>query len=148
MAYAEKRGKGRQPWRVKYKLPDGTETIRGWIRSAADTGEPIYVGIYTTYRHGGRGYVSVGFPLPQASFTATLLPQARPGAGNGPGNGPGNGQSGLLLATGHYRNGILMSPVTADAIVAYLTGQPPAAEWEPFTPGRFLPEPTRQEGAR
>ena len=26
MAYAEKRGKGRQPWRVKYKLPDGTET--------------------------------------------------------------------------------------------------------------------------
>ncbi len=65
--------------------------VRGWIRSRADTGEPIYVGIYTTYRHEGRGYVSVGFPLPQASFTATLLPQARPGAGNGPRNGPGNG---------------------------------------------------------
>jgi hypothetical protein len=60
-------------------------TVRGWIRSRADTGEPIYVGIYTTYRHEGRGYVSVGFPLPQASFTATLLPQARPGAGNGQG---------------------------------------------------------------
>ena len=56
-------------------------TVRGWIRSAADTGEPIYVGIYTTYRHEGRGYVSVGFPLPQASFTATLLPRARPGGG-------------------------------------------------------------------
>ena len=56
-------------------------TVRGWIRSVADTGEPIYVGIYTTYRHQGRGYVSVGFPLPQASFTATLLPQARPGGG-------------------------------------------------------------------
>ena len=55
--------------------------IRGWIRSFADTDEPIYVGIYTTYRHGGRGYVSVGFPLPQASFTATLLPRARPGGG-------------------------------------------------------------------
>src|SRR4029077_14361282 len=41
----------------------------------------IYVGIYTTYRHEGRGYVSVGFPLPQGSFTATLLPQARPGGG-------------------------------------------------------------------
>ena len=49
--------------------------MRGWIRSRADTGEPIYVGIYTTYRHEGRGYVSVGFPLPHASFTATLLPQ-------------------------------------------------------------------------
>jgi hypothetical protein len=68
--------------------PDGT-VIRGWIRSAADTGEPIYVGIYTTYRHEGRGYVSVGFPLPQASFTATLAPSAWPGAGNGPGNGQG-----------------------------------------------------------
>jgi hypothetical protein len=60
-------------------LPGGT--VRGWIRSAADTGEPIYVGIYTTYRHSGYGYVSVGFPLPQASFTATLAPSARPGGG-------------------------------------------------------------------
>jgi glycine oxidase len=48
-----------------------------------------------------------------------------------------SGPDGLLLATGHYRNGILMSPVTADAIVACLTGQPPAPEWEPFGPGRF-----------
>ncbi len=59
--------------------------VRGWIRSRADTGEPIYVGIYTTYRHEGRGYVSVGFPLPSGSFTATLLPRARPGTGNGQG---------------------------------------------------------------
>jgi hypothetical protein len=64
---------------------DDRAPVRGWIRSRADTGEPIYVGIYTTYRHQGRGYVSVGFPLPQASFTATLLPQGRPGAGNGQG---------------------------------------------------------------
>jgi hypothetical protein len=55
--------------------------VRGWIRSFADNDEPIYVGIYTTYRHDGRGYVSVGFPLPQASFTATLAPRARPGGG-------------------------------------------------------------------
>ena len=63
----------------------------------------------------------------------------RPGT---PDNGPvvggtGRAPDGLLLATGHYRNGILMSPVTADAIVARLTGQPAAAEWEPFAPGRF-----------
>ena len=55
--------------------------VRGWIRSFADNDEPIYVGIYTTYRHDGRGYVSVGFPIPQASFTATLLPQPRAGGG-------------------------------------------------------------------
>jgi hypothetical protein len=55
--------------------------IRGWIRSYADTDEPIYVGIYTTYRHADAGYVSVGFPLPQASFTATLRPMSRPDGG-------------------------------------------------------------------
>ena len=59
----------------------GASTLRGWIRSAADTDKPIYVGIYTTYRHEDRGYVSVGFPLPQTSFTATLAPSARPDGG-------------------------------------------------------------------
>jgi hypothetical protein len=55
--------------------------VRGWIRSYADNDEPIYVGIYTTYRHQGSGYVSVGFPVPQGSFTATLLPRGRAGGG-------------------------------------------------------------------
>ncbi len=60
----------------------------------------------------------------------------RPGTlDNGPVVGPAG--TGLLLATGHYRNGILLSAVTADATVAWLTGQPPAAEWAPFTPDRF-----------
>jgi hypothetical protein len=62
---------------------DGVADVRGWIRSFADTGEPIYVGIYTTYRHEGRGYVRVGFPVPQGNFTATLVPRARPGGGLG-----------------------------------------------------------------
>jgi hypothetical protein len=61
--------------------PAGAITVRGWIRSTADTDEPIYVGIYTTYRHEGRGYVSVGFPVPQGDFTATLLPVGRPDGG-------------------------------------------------------------------
>jgi hypothetical protein len=48
--------------------------IRGWIRTFADSGKPIYVGIYTSFRYDDRGYVSVGFPIPSANFTATLLP--------------------------------------------------------------------------
>ena len=64
---------------------DGVADIRGWIRSFADTGAPIYVGIYTTYRNrdadGDRGYVSVGFPVPYGSFTATLAPVARDDGG-------------------------------------------------------------------
>ena len=69
--------------RIDTITPEGDSVIgvRGWIRSFADTDEPIYVGIYTTYRHDGRGYVSVGFPVPQANFTATLAPQARTGGG-------------------------------------------------------------------
>jgi hypothetical protein len=60
---------------------DGRPEVRGWIRSFADTDAPIYVGIYTTYRHDGRGYVSVGFPVPHGNFTATLVPRARSGGG-------------------------------------------------------------------
>ena len=77
-------------------------------------------------------------PVTSELLLAETCAGLRPGT---PDNGPIVGRSGvdgLLLATGHYRNGILMSPVTADAIVASLTGQRPAAEWEPFGPERFL----------
>jgi hypothetical protein len=92
----------------------GAVSVRGWIRSAADTGEPIYVGIYTTYRDDDRGYVSVGFPLPNASFTATLLPSARPGGGllldsRAPGSQPG-----------HYITYI--DPATAELTTAAVRG--------------------------
>ena len=60
---------------------DGAVSVRGWIRSFADDDEPIMVGIYTTYTHGDSGYVSVGFPVPEGSFTATLLPRSRPDRG-------------------------------------------------------------------
>jgi glycine oxidase len=85
-------------------------------------------------------------PVTSELILAETCAGLRPGT---PDNGPvvgGGGVEGLLLATGHYRNGILMSPVTADAIVACLTGQQPAAEWEPFTPGRFIPELVTGEG--
>jgi hypothetical protein len=49
--------------------------IRGWIRTFADSGKPIYVGIYTSFRHEDRGFVSVGFPIPSANFTVTLEPR-------------------------------------------------------------------------
>jgi glycine oxidase len=83
-------------------------------------------------------------PVTSELILAETCGGLRPGTlDNGPVVG-GFGVGGLLLATGHYRNGILMSPVTADAVVALLSGQPPAAEWEPFTPLRF----TGEEGSR
>jgi glycine oxidase len=61
---------------------------------------------------------------------------------------------GLVVATGHHRNGILLTPVTAQAISTYvLTGRLPEA-LRPFSPDRFgAPIPAAKlaavsEGAR
>ena len=45
------------------------------------TGEPLYLGIYTVLQRPDAAYVSVGFPLPSANFTATLLPTHHRGDG-------------------------------------------------------------------
>ena len=44
---------------------------------------------------------------------------------------------GLLLATGHYRNGILLSPITAEIIRALVFGAPPPVETSAFAPRRL-----------
>ena len=61
----------------------------------------------------------------------------RPGSpDNAPLLGP-TALDGLALATGHYRNGILLAPITADVLTDFLvTGKVPALA-EPFTPDRF-----------
>ncbi|MFF3463142.1 glycine oxidase ThiO [Streptomyces sp. NPDC002619] len=61
----------------------------------------------------------------------------RPGSpDNAPLLGP-TGLDGLLLATGHFRNGVLLTPVTGDAMAHVLaTGELPE-EARPFTPKRF-----------
>jgi hypothetical protein len=63
---------------IDYKIEDDAanhiSTLRGWIRAYEDSGDAIYVGIYTIVRYQDTGYVSVGFPLPESNFTATLLP--------------------------------------------------------------------------
>ncbi|MFC9848221.1 glycine oxidase ThiO [Streptomyces sp. NPDC060223] len=51
---------------------------------------------------------------------------------------------GLLLATGHYRNGVLLTPVTGDAMAHVLTtGELPDVA-RPFSPKRFSPARTEQ----
>jgi glycine oxidase len=44
---------------------------------------------------------------------------------------------GLLFATGHFRNGILLAPLTADAVAAIATGEAPPASLAAADPGRF-----------
>jgi glycine oxidase len=44
---------------------------------------------------------------------------------------------GLVWATAHWRNGILLAPVTADAVAELVTGGAPRAEIATFSPARF-----------
>jgi glycine oxidase len=65
----------------------------------------------------------------------------RPGT---PDNAPLLGRSerteGLVLATGHHRNGILLAPATGDLVAAVLAGEEPV-ELAPFAPDRFTRTP-------
>jgi hypothetical protein len=90
---------------------DGIPDFRAWVRAYRDTSEPLYVGIYTLVQNSDTAYVSVGFPLPSGSFTATLMPAHFR-------------QSGLLLSSrrgdfqGHYLS--IVDPETEAISVARL----------------------------
>ncbi|GGQ37015.1 glycine oxidase ThiO [Streptomyces mutabilis] len=69
----------------------------------------------------------------------------RPGSpDNAPLLGP-TGLDGLQLATGHYRNGVLLTPVTGDVMAHALTTGELPAEARPFTPRRFSAAPALPE---
>jgi glycine oxidase len=62
--------------------------------------------------------------------------------------GPGELQ-GLTFATGHYRNGILLAPITAKLVREWVTEQRVSFPWERFSPLRFRetpPEPASPAG--
>ena len=140
---------------LRLRLPSGMRlrrVVRGTVK-----GSPVYV----VPRLSGEVVVGAsseeaGFDLrPRAGAVYELLRDAqsmlpelgeaelvevstglRPGtADNAPLLGSA-GTEGLVLATGHYRNGILLTPITADGITELLTTGAPPAELEPFTPAR------------
>ncbi len=69
----------------------------------------------------------------------------RPGTSdNGPILGtvpPAGGNGSLIIAAGHFRNGIMLSAITADAVLALLHGEETHDAWTPFGPGRFQQAP-------
>jgi glycine oxidase len=70
--------------------------------------------------------------LELAETTARL----RPGT---PDNAPilGPAADGVLLATGHFRGGVLLAPITADLITDFMRTERRTADLLPFTPERF-----------
>jgi len=81
--------------------------------------------------------------LPVAETWVGFRPGSRDDA---PMLGPG-ALDGLVIATGHHRNGILLTPVTAAVVSSYiLTGRLPELA-RPFSPERFAAQPVRRRAA-
>ena len=71
----------------------------------------------------------------------------RPGTpDNAPVIGPG-AVDGLVWATGHHRNGVLLAPLTGDAVAGLLAGDDPADAVRDFGPDRFVAGARRTEPA-
>ncbi len=51
--------------------------------------------------------------------------------------GPSSRLAGLVYATGHYRNGALLAPLTAEAVADVIAGVPMDPIWAPCDPARF-----------
>jgi glycine oxidase len=128
--------------------------VRGWVKGA-----PIYL------VPRGDGRIVVGASVEENGFdrqpragavyellrdAQSLVPEVgeavleeistglRPGS---PDNAPivgATGIAGLIHATGHYRNGILLAPVTADGVAALIADGVLPDELAPFTPSRFV----------
>ncbi len=145
---------------LRLKTPDGAPFLHRIVRG-------VVAGTFVYVVPRAHGEVVVGGTVEEQGFdrtvragavaellrnAAALLPAIaelelvechaglRPGS---PDNAPLIGAStlpGLVIATGHYRNGVLLTPVTADAVTELVvTGRAPALI-EPFSPQRFARE--------
>jgi glycine oxidase len=140
------------PERLRAAGPVLRHTVRGLVRGSEvylvpRQGGELVVGA-TSEQQGHDTTVTAGGIYELLRNAYELLPissefsfvEAR--AGTRPGtadNGPllGRYEPGLLVATGHYRNGILLSALTADAVATLVAGGQVAQEWEPFDARRF-----------
>jgi glycine oxidase len=140
------------PQRLRSAGPVLGHTVRGLVRGSEvylvprEDGEVVvgasseHLGWDTSVTAGGvYELLRNAYELVPISSEFTFL-EARAGLRPGtPDNGPivGTTADGLIAATGHYRNGILLSSVTADAVTALIGGEDLAEEWKPFSPSRF-----------
>lgn len=70
---------------------------------------------------------------------ARVWASVRPGSADGlPILGPVPDRPGLILATGHFRNGILLSLITGELVKNWVLGREQPLDLSPFLPGRFL----------
>jgi glycine oxidase len=138
-------------------LPPGLlqRTVRGIVRGSSvylvprDSGELVIgatqeeLGADTTVTAGGlwellRDARTLIPGITELAF-GDVVAGLRPGTpDNAPVLGP-SGLPGLVLATGHFRAGVLLAPVTADTVAHYLLTGEPDPLWPAFAPARFRP---------
>ena len=88
--------------------------------------------------------------LPEVGELELVQAQAglRPGTpDNAPILGPGEPE-GLIWATGHWRNGVLLAPLTGETVAGLLAGEPLGEELQALSPSRFAAAARRPEEAR
>jgi glycine oxidase len=115
--------------------PDGRLVVGATVEERGFDVQVTAGGIHELLREAYRALPEVA----ELELVETLA-GLRPGTpDNAPLIGPW-GPEGLLVATGHYRNGILMAPLTSEAIAALLASEPPPGSAQPAHPGRFAGE--------
>jgi glycine oxidase len=138
------------------RLPAPSLTIRAYVRGAEiylvprDSGREVVLGA-TVEELGFDRRVTAGAVYELLRDARNVMPMTaeyalaetsvgwRPGT---PDNAPILGRcdiEGLVLATGHYRNGVLLTPITAEIISTLIISGELESVAEPFTLDRFAP---------
>jgi glycine oxidase len=102
---------------TQYEVGFDTEVTIGGVRDLISDAERLVPGI----AEYALAETSVGF-RPSTEDNLPLLGWLEPG---------------ILAATGHYRNGFLLAPITADAVLGLLRGEPPPVEVKAADPSRW-----------
>ncbi|WP_146167922.1 FAD-dependent oxidoreductase, partial [Micromonospora sp. MH33] len=137
--------------------PDFRHVIRGYADGESiylvprDSGEVV---VGATVEERADTEVTAGAVLRLLRAAVDLVPELaeydlveataglRPGTpDNAPIIGPLPGRPGVLVATGHHRHGIVLTPVTADLVTELIVTGEPDPLLAPFTPDRFGKEP-------
>lgn len=140
--------------RVPEGVPGFRHVIRGWadgrrvylVPRTAGSGSEVVVGATEEERTDWLPTAGAALELLRAAIdlvpTVAEYAIAEVSVGHRPGtpdNAPilGPLRAGVIVATGHYRHGILLTPVTADAIAELVTTGTVPELVAPFTPARF-----------